>query len=114
MKSPAKSLRRLQSKLADLHARHEERHRPTGFGFALADRISYVDGAHWDAVVAHGSVFMARPVLRAIETAGPDNLAPRYALIFRGARPVAAVVVQVVTVSGTQLRAKPVPSTSGR
>ena len=114
MKSPAQSVRVLKAKLADLRARHEERHQPTGFGFALADRVGYLDAAQWDAVVAKGSVFMSRPVLQAIETAGPENLSPRYALLFRAERPVAAVVVQVVTVAGTQLRAKPVPSTSGR
>lgn len=107
-------LRRLSQKLTDLKDRHEERHRPTGFGFALADRIDYLDASHWDAVAAHGSVLMSRPVLRAIETAGPENVSARYVLIFRGQRPVAAVAAQVVTISGSRVKKKTVPSTSIR
>jgi hypothetical protein len=114
MSTPANPLRRLGKKLSDLKDRHEERHRPTGFGFALADHVDYLDGNHWDAVAQHGSVLMSRPVLRAIETAGPDNVSPRYALIFRGARPVAAVAAQVVTISGTRVQKKAAPSTSIR
>jgi hypothetical protein len=114
MPSPANPLRRLKQQLDDLKERHEERHRPTGFGFVLADRIDYVDATHWDAVAAHGSVLMSRPVLRAIETAGPDNLSPRYAIVFRGAHPVAAVAAQVVTISGSRVKKKEAPSTSTR
>lgn len=114
MSSSANPLRRLKKKLSDLKNRHEERHRPTGFGFALADRIDYLDAVHWDAVAAHGSVLMSRPVLRAIETAGPDNVSPRYALVFRGTRPVAAVVAQLVTISGSRVKKKEAPSTSIR
>lgn len=114
MSPSSNPLRRLKNKLSDIRERHEERHRPTGFGFALADRIDYLDAAHWDAVASHGSVLMSRPVLRAIETAGPDNLSGRYALIFRGARPVAAVAAQVVSVSGARVKKKEAPSTSIR
>ncbi|HEV7401677.1 MAG TPA: GNAT family N-acetyltransferase [Chthoniobacteraceae bacterium] len=113
MKPPQNPLRHLHGKLRAMKEQHEERHRPTGFGFAQADRIDYLDGALWDAVAAHGSVFMARPVLRAMESAGPENVMPRYILIFRGARPVAAVVAQVVTVNGSQMRRKNEASGSG-
>lgn len=106
MKKPGQPLRRLKGALQGLRARHEERHRPTGLGFALADRIDYLDARRWDEVVAQGSVLMSRAVLRAIETAGPANVSPRYALVFRGERPVAAVVVQVVTISGSQLHSQ--------
>jgi hypothetical protein len=114
MKASRNPLPRLKKKLRALKERHEERHRPTGFGFALADRVDYLDAGHWDAVVAHGSVLMSRPVLRAIETAGPDNVSPRYALVFRGVQPVAAVAAQLVTVSGAQVKKKEPPSQSGR
>jgi hypothetical protein len=93
---------RLRARLAAARERHRERHRPTGFGFALADSIDYLDGATWDALVAEQSVFLQRRYLRALEQACPDNLAPRYALIFRRRQPVAAVVMQIVTVSGTR------------
>lgn len=114
MPSSSKSSQRLKATLDDLRSRHSERHRPTGFGFVLADRIDYVDAARWDAVATHGSVFLSRSVLRAIEKAGPSNVKPRYALVFRNDTPVAAVVVQIVTVTGTHLFPTPTPSTSGR
>lgn len=100
-------LRRIKAKLRDLHERHQERHRPTAFGFVFADRIDYVDAARWDAVAAHGSVFLRRDVLRVIEQHGPDNLQSRYAVIFRDATPVAIVAVQIVTITGDRLRKDP-------
>ncbi len=114
MKKPRNPLRRLKTGIGRLRERHAERRRPTGFGFVLADRIDYLDGARWDVVASHGSVLLSRPVLRAIEAAGPENISPRYALLFRGERPVAAVVVQVVTVAGSQVRRKSAPITSVR
>jgi hypothetical protein len=114
MATSGNPLRRLTKKISDLKERHEERHRPTGFGFALADRIDYLDARQWDAVAVHGSVLMSRPVLRAIETAGPENVSPRYALIFRGLEPVAAVAAQVVSVTGSRVQKKEAPSTSIR
>lgn len=114
MKASRNPLRRLAAKLKDARARHEERHRPTGFGFALGDRIDYLDAAHWDAVVAGSSVLLSRRVLRVIETAGPANVSPRYALVFAGARPVAAVVMQVVSIGGAQLRGTAAPPRSAR
>ena len=74
----------LRARLAAARERHRERHRPSGFGFALADSIEYLDAATWDAVSAGRSVFLQRRYLGALERACPDNLVPRYALIFRG------------------------------
>jgi hypothetical protein len=96
-------LKRVATKLRELHERHEERHRPSGFDFALADRVDFLNGAAWDAVTARGSQFLQRKVLRVIEAHGPDNLVPRYALIFRGPQPVAAVAAQLVTVTNRHL-----------
>lgn len=97
-------LRRLKASLSDLHARHRERHRPTGFGFVFADRIGYLDPARWDAVTRTGSLFLRRDILRVIEEHGPENVAPRYAMIFREQRAVAALAVQIVTITGEHLR----------
>jgi len=102
------ALRRLKSSLADLKARHRERHRPTGFGFVFADRIDYLDPVRWDAVTRAESIFLRRDVLRVIEQHGPENIAPRYAIVFRGEQPVAALAVQVVTITGERLRRDPV------
>jgi len=96
-------LHRAVTALRALRARHEERHRPSGFDFALADRVDFLNGAAWDAVTARGSQFLQRKVLRVIETHGPDNLVPRYALMFRGQQPVAAVAAQLVTVTNQHL-----------
>lgn len=102
-----KSLNKLVNKVRDLRDSHKERHRPTGFGFALADSIDYLDAAHWNTVTASNSLFLSPRYLRVLEQAGPDNLRQRYALIFRGGAPVAAVAAQCVTVSLARVTQKP-------
>lgn len=102
-----KSLNKLVNKALDLRDSHKQRHRPTGFGFALADSIDYLDAAHWNAVTATNSLFLSPSYLRVLEQAGPDNLRQRYALIFRGRAPVAAVAAQCVTVSLSRVTQKP-------
>jgi hypothetical protein len=101
---------RLRARFAAARERHRERHRPTGFGFALADSIDYLDGATWDTLAAGHSLFLQRRYLSALEQARPDNLEPRYALIFRARQPVAAVVMQIVTVTGTRFMKTPAPA----
>ena len=94
--------RRLLERLSAARARHHERHRPSGFGFALADSIDYVDPVRWDTLTAGASLFLQRRYLAVLEAHGPENLEPRYALIHRGRTPVAAVAMQLVTVAGTR------------
>lgn len=96
-------MERVATKLRELRARHEARHRPSGFDFALADRVDFLNGVAWDAVTAGASQFLQRKLLRVIEAHGPDNLVPRYALVFRGPQPVAAVAAQLVTVTNKHL-----------
>jgi hypothetical protein len=102
-----KPLKKLVNKARGLRDSHRERHRPTGFGFALADSVEYLDTARWDALTAHDSLFLSRPYLRVLEEAGPENLRQRYAMIFRGREAVAAVAAQCVTVSAARLRKMP-------
>jgi hypothetical protein len=97
-------LKKLKRSIRELQERHRERHRPTGFGFIFADRVDYLDPARWDAVTKVGSVFLSRDVLRVIERHGPENIQPRYAIIFRDDKAVAAVAAQVVTITGERLR----------
>ncbi len=97
-------LHRLKSSIRDLHARHQERRRPTGFGFAFADRVDYLDPVRWDSVTAQGSIFLSRDLLRVIEQHGPDNIQPRYAIMFREQKAVAVVAAQLVTVTGKRLK----------
>jgi hypothetical protein len=106
-----KPLKKLVTKARDLRESHKERHRPTGYGFALADSIDYLDAAQWATVTANKSLFLTPTYLRVLEQAGPENLRQRYALIFRGRQPVAAVVAQSVTVALSRLSQK---SRSGR
>jgi len=103
----------LRARLAAARARHRARHRPSGFGFALADSIHYLDATIWDTISAGQSLFLQRRYLGALEQACPDNLAPRYALIFRGRQPVAAVVMQIVSIAGTRFM-KPPAAAPGR
>jgi len=97
---PSPTLTTTLHKLADAKDAHKERHTPTGFGFAVADSIAFLDAAQWQQVTATASVLMSTKYLRALESALPANICQRYALIYRDNTPVAAVVAQVVTVSG--------------
>ena len=101
-----KPLDKLVTKARDLRSQHRERHRPSGFGFAIADSINFLDQTHWEKVTSHDSLFLSRRYLRVLENAGPDNLRPCYALIFRDKEPVAAIAAQSVTVSMARLRSK--------
>lgn len=99
-----KPLKGLVSKARTLREGHRERHRPTGFGFALSDSVDYLDAARWDALAAPRSLFLSRPYLRVLEEAGPGGLRQRYAMIFRGREAVAAVAAQCVTISAARVR----------
>ena len=106
MASQSKSknpLREFAESLRELRQRHQERHRPSGFGFAFADRVNFLNREMWDAVTAGKSLFLRRDVLRVLEEHGPENITPRYALIFREEKPVGAMVAQVVQVTGDRL-----------
>jgi hypothetical protein len=99
-------LKRIAGKVRDLREGHRERHRPTGFGFALADRIAYLDPARWDAVAENSSLFLSRRYLSVVEEVGPENLLPRYALVFRGRDAVACVAAQSALISAARVRKK--------
>ncbi|HEX4946206.1 MAG TPA: GNAT family N-acetyltransferase [Blastocatellia bacterium] len=101
--SSLKPIKKLVHKAKAIHERHRERHRPSGFGFALADSIHYLDAAHWDVATQASSVYLSRSYLRVLESAGPENLRQRYALIFQGRELVAAVAAQVVTINAAKL-----------
>jgi len=101
---PSNPLRKVAESLRAIRSRHQERHRPTGFGFAFADRVDYLNRETWDTLTTQASLFLRRDLLRALEQHGPVNIVPRYAMIFRGDKPVAALAAQIVTVTGSQLR----------
>lgn len=91
------------TRLKAAKAAHEERHRPSGFTFALADAVAMLNPQHWDGLTASQSVYFSRAYLEALEGAAPENLRPHYALIYRGLWPVAAVVAQSVELRGDDL-----------
>ena len=78
-----KPIDKLVTKARHLRDHHRERHTPSGFAFALADSIDYLDHAHWQKVTPDGSLFFSPRYLRVLEEAGPENLRQCYALIFR-------------------------------
>ncbi len=99
-----KPLTKIVNTARTLRDGHRERHRATGFGFALADSVDYLDGNRWDTLTSDKSIFMSRRYLRVLESAGPDNLRQRYAMIFRGSEPIGAVAAQTVRVSVARAR----------
>lgn len=98
-----RSAQRIIRKVAQAGERHRERHRPTGFGFALADSIAYLDAAHWDRVASNASLFLSRLYLQILEEHSCQSVCQRYALVYRARQPVAAVVMQLAEVSATQM-----------
>jgi len=83
--------------------RRSIRQTPAGFGCALADRIAYVDAAAWDALTNSHSVLMSRRYLKTLEEHGPSNIVGRYAIVYRGDEPLAAIAAQRVTIRGDQI-----------
>ena len=102
-----KPLKKLTNKARDIRDSHRVRHTPTGFGFALADSVSYLDVQRWDTLTANSSLFLSRRYLEVLEEAGPENLCQRYAMIFRGRDSVAVVAAQIIEISAARLRKTP-------
>ncbi len=69
------------------------------FTVSFAETLAAVKPA-WHAVTANADVFMQGPALSALEAAPPDNVSPRYGLVWRGDEPVAAMALQLVRFAG--------------
>lgn len=80
---------------------------PSGFEFALADRLDFLNENHWDELTAGGSVFLSREYLTAFRESGPRNLMLRAGIVYRDGRPVACLATQTLDIDGTQLVASP-------
>lgn len=94
-----KTVRRLK----DSVAHHQERHRPSGFQFALFDSVAMLRPDHWDALAGDHSVYLSRKYLEVLEAHAPGNLRMHYALVYREGRPIAAIVAQAVEVRGDSI-----------
>ena len=81
----------------------KDRRRPSGFRFVIADSISFINAADWDDVTAEDSIFLSRAYLSVLERNGPDQVLPRYAVIYRDRQPVAVVAAQVIQLEASQL-----------
>jgi len=93
--------------LKDALARHKRRAEPSGLHSALADRIDFLNPAHWDALTANASFFMSRAYRQLLETHAPDGMQARYALVYRDGKPIVALAAQVLEVAGNQLLSLP-------
>lgn len=97
---PVDTVRKLVGRLQTAGDRHEARNRPSGFGFATAERLDWLNARDWDHATSAASALLQRPYLGAVEASAPEGVRPRYALVYDGAEPVAAVVAQIVTIHG--------------
>ena len=97
------TVRRVGMGVHEVRSRHLERHRPTGFRFALFDSIRMVRPEHWDLLVAGHSICLSRAFLEEFEEHAPVNLRPHYALAYRGDTPVAAIAAQSLEVTAAAL-----------
>ncbi len=88
--------------LHEIKARRVARRSSSGLQLVLADRIDFVNPAHWDTLAAQ-TVFLSRDYLRVLEQHAPANLTPRYAMAYADGQPVAALLLQRVAVGGAQL-----------
>lgn len=77
--------------------------RASGFSYTLADSAAHLDPAAWDRLTRDAGFFMSRRYLGVLESAGPANLAPRAALVYRDGRAVAALACQLVSVKGARV-----------
>jgi hypothetical protein len=73
---------------------------PRAVHVAIAERLAHLDSTAWSHLTRTSSVFMQAPFLRALEDALPANLSPRYALMYRGDEPIAALTLQLVRLEG--------------
>lgn len=96
-------MRTLKEFRAALKRRAEDRalrKAPSPYGVALFDSIHYVNADAWDAIVPPERLFQQRRYLAALEACKPDDIAFRYAMLFDGNRPVAAINAQLIEMSG--------------
>ncbi|MET0351018.1 MAG: GNAT family N-acetyltransferase [Rhizobacter sp.] len=102
--STLKKLKPAIESVDTIKRRRIARRQASGLHFVLADRIDFVNAELWDSL-AGASVFLSRDYLRVLETHGPDNVQPRYAMACDDAgRPVAVMLFQRVRITGDRLR----------
>jgi hypothetical protein len=96
-------IKRAVAKVRQKLERRAKRAAPSGLHCALADRVGFLNPAHWDALTRDGSFFMTRAYRELLELHAPAGMCHRYALVYRGDQPIVALAAQVVEISGNQL-----------
>ncbi len=97
------ALRRAYEKVKSSRSRRNQDGSSNRFECALADRVDYLNGAHWDRLTASQGLFLSRRYLRVLEEHGPENSKQRYGMLYRGRTPVVAVAMQVVDLKAGDL-----------
>src|SRR5262252_7546044 len=97
-------LARLASSIQAMQQRHQERHRPSGFRFAFADSVDFLQPEHWALVAEQAGFLLRRNVLQATETHGAENVKHRDAGNYRHAQTRAVMAAQMVAITGKHLR----------
>lgn len=77
--------------------------RTSGFRFAIADRIDFLNSADWDSVVSRESIFLSRRYLQAAQDEFTDQIVRDFAIIYESETPVAAIATQSFDVRGSHL-----------
>ncbi len=107
MKLPSK-IKSITSALSQRQQVRKQLRGPADLYYAIADAIEMLDQDAWQELAAPSGFFMSAPYLKSLETVLPGNLSPRYALVYSGVgqerRPLAAIYMQMVDVSLSQLR----------
>ncbi|MCM2372345.1 GNAT family N-acetyltransferase [Aporhodopirellula aestuarii] len=75
----------------------------SGFQFAVAGRIEFLNADHWDKVTAGTSVFLSRRYLSSAQDEFSGEIVRDFAIIYDRVEPVAAVATQTFNVVGNQL-----------
>ena len=75
----------------------------SGYQFAIANRIEFLNAEHWDKVTAESSVFLSRRYLSSAQDEFSEDIVRNFALVYDNNAPVAAIATQTFDVVGTQL-----------
>lgn len=102
-KNAKSKIKKVATEFAEDRKLKKQLRRPTGFRLVIADGINLLDPLQWDAIVKGQSIFFQRNYLQMLECAGPENIEPRYVIIYEENSPVAALTLQIVNVSATQI-----------
>ena len=81
---------------------------PSGYQFAIADKIDFLNPDHWDHITREHSIFLSRRYLANAQKEFCEQILRNYAIIYDQGRPIATIATQTFDVDGTQvLSAKP-------